>query len=160
MKKKLSARRGSALLIVLGILSFMVVSAVAFSVLMRQSRLPSSFMRQKVTSAYLVKAALANAMAELDECIGDNPYPGVGTTGNTTEFGNYWYGNRIFLRQDVTGATAGTDSAVATVADQDGAASTMPLEGLAYIPPPLINTVRYWMKRSPTAVWQLSLIHI
>ena len=40
-----SSRRGSALLIVLGMLSFMIVSAVAFSVYMRMSRAPSSFLR-------------------------------------------------------------------------------------------------------------------
>ena len=134
MKKNLSSRRGSALLIVLGVLSFMVVSAVAFSVLMRQSRLPSSFMRQKVTSAYLAKAALANAMAQIDEAIGDNPYPGVGTSGGA----NNW--ERRVLMLDNSGGGA--------------AVSTLPLEGLAYIPPPLVNTVRYEMKRSPTAVWK------
>lgn len=59
-------KRGSALLIVLGMLSFMVVSAVGFSVYMRQGRLPSSYLRRNVASRYLVKAALANAIEELD----------------------------------------------------------------------------------------------
>ena len=94
-------KRGSALLIVLGMLSFMVVSAVGFSVYMRQGRLPSSYLRRNISSRYLVKAALANAIEELD-CgfmskfeigededdgdmkngrmfgIYDNPYPGCG----------------------------------------------------------------------------------
>ena len=62
----MSTRKGSALLIVLGMLSFMVVSAVGFSMFMRQSRLPSSYLRRNVASRYLVKAALANAIEELD----------------------------------------------------------------------------------------------
>ena len=59
-------KKGSALLIVLGMLSFMVVSAVGFSMYMRQSRLPSSYLRRNVASRYLVKAALANAIEELE----------------------------------------------------------------------------------------------
>ena len=145
-----SKRRGSALLIVLGILSFMVVSAVAFSVLMRQSRLPSSFLRQKVAAAQLTKAALANAMAEIDRAIGDNPYPGVGNAGGTDDSGNWWR-NRILMRsKQYVEATPDADGG----GEVDGAVSTLPMEGLAYVPPPLVNTVRYWMKRSPTAVWQ------
>ncbi len=143
-------RRGSALLIVLGILSFMVVSAVAFSVLMRQSRLPSSFLRQKVAAAQLTKAALANAMAEIDRAIGDNPYPGVGNANGSDDFGNWWRNRILMLSQSAANATPDPDGG----GEVDGAVSTLPMEGLAYVPPPLVNTVRYWMKRSPTAVWQ------
>ena len=49
-----SSRRGSALLIVLGMLSFMIVSAVAFSVYMRMSRAPSSFLRRNIATSDLV----------------------------------------------------------------------------------------------------------
>ena len=98
------SHRGSALLIVLGMLSFMVVSAVGFSIYMRQGRLPSSYLRRNVASRYLVKAALANAIDELDGGfmsryeigidnsnnpesglffgIHDDPYPGVGEDMN------------------------------------------------------------------------------
>ena len=55
MKRRVNSRKGSALLVVLGMLSFMVVSAVAFSMFMRESRLPSSFLRQKIVSGHLVK---------------------------------------------------------------------------------------------------------
>ena len=94
------SHRGSALLIVLGMLSFMVVSAVGFSIYMRQGRLPSSYLRRNIASRYLVKAALANAIEELDGGfmtkyeigeedsnnpdqgrffgLHDDPYPGVG----------------------------------------------------------------------------------
>ena len=145
MKRVGSSRRGSALLIVLGILSFMVVSAVAFSVLMRQSRLPSSFLRQKVASSYLVKAALANAMAEIDKGIGDDPYPGERLAGSTN---NYWRSRIYTGTNDLSGVATDDDILL------PNAVATMPFEGLAYIPPPLINTVRNWMKRLPTAVWK------
>ena len=61
-----SSRRGSALLIVLGMLSFMIVSAVAFSVYMRMSRAPSSFLRRNIATSDLVKAALARAIEDID----------------------------------------------------------------------------------------------
>ena len=70
-------RRGSALLIVLGFLSFMVVSAVAFSLWMRSERMPSSALKRAVSARHLAKAALAGAIAELDYAIQDDPYPGV-----------------------------------------------------------------------------------
>ena len=54
-------RRGSALLIVLGFVAFLIVSAVTFSIYMRYSRLPSSYLRRTATSRQLVKAALARA---------------------------------------------------------------------------------------------------
>ena len=59
-------RKGSALLIVLGMLSFMVVSAVSFSIYMRQSRLPSSYLRRNMAARYLVRAALSRALDELE----------------------------------------------------------------------------------------------
>ena len=64
-------RNGSALLIVLGVLSFLVVSAVAFSAYMRRARLPSSYLRRTVASRELAKAALARAVDEIDQAIAD-----------------------------------------------------------------------------------------
>ena len=42
-------RNGSALLIVLGMVAFMIVSAVGFASYMRYSRLPSSYLRRANT---------------------------------------------------------------------------------------------------------------
>ena len=137
-------RSGSALLIVLGMLSFMVVSAVAFSMYMRQSRLPSSFLRQRVAAGELVKAALARSMDRLDRAVRDNPYPGVGTSGEM----NYWKNRVLIGDKDSYDEYAADDSAV-----NEDAVATLPLEGLAYLPPPLMNTVRYWSRRTPTAEW-------
>ena len=155
-------KKGSALLIVLGMMAFMVVSAVAFSMYMRQSRLPSSFLRQRLAASQLVKAGLACAMQRLDAAIGESPYPGVGDLSNrevefrrndrtymTTTYGNYWQ-NRVFVE---------SRTAVDSIADNDtegltfDPVSTLSLEGLAYLPPSLINTVRYLSKRVSTASW-------
>ena len=58
-------RNGSALLIVLGMLAFMIVSAVAFAAYMRFARLPSSYLRRTSASRLLAKAALARVVEDL-----------------------------------------------------------------------------------------------
>ena len=138
-------RRGSALLIVLGLVSFLLVSAIAFSSYMRRARLPSSYLLRMSSSRNLVKAGLAEALDEIDRAIANNPHPGVGTYSSTTGGGtpmpnrNQWR-DRVFL---------GTNTAV----DVDATVSTLTLEGLAYVPAPLINEARYWSRRSPAAAW-------
>ena len=72
-------RKGSALLIVLGMMAFMIVSAVAFSAYMRFARTPSSFLRRSAAARELTKAALARAIDEIDFSVANNPYPGLGT---------------------------------------------------------------------------------
>jgi len=150
-----SARRGSALLIVLGMLSFMVISAVAFSAYMRYARLPSSYLRRASSSRLLVKAALAEAIDEIDSAIGNNPHPGIGNdaytyneTINSRDKGNArprnaWK-NRIYL---------GTNT-VSGLVPADQTVSTLTLEGLAYIPPALVNDARYYSRRSRAGLWK------
>ncbi len=137
--KQVSSHRGSALLIVLGILSFMIVSAVAFSAFMRSARLPSSYLRRTVASRQLIKAALANAIDKIDQGIGNNPHPGVGTVG-----GNTWQ-SRVYM---------GAPGSMLTEDEMDLTIPVLTVEGLAYLPPPLVNEVRYYSRRSPTARWQ------
>ena len=149
------SRQGSALLIVLGMLSFMVISAVAFSAYMRYNRLPSSYLRRASASRLLVKAALAEAIDEIDSAIGNNPHPGIGQTAmsydpdkNSRATGssrprNAWK-NRIYL---------GTNN-VNNLVSPDDTVSTLTLEGLAYIPPALVNDARYYSRRSRAAQWQ------
>ena len=106
-------RKGSALLIVLGMLSFMLFSGIAFSVYMRQTRLPSSFLRRTSVTRLLAKAALAEAISEIDAAIGNDPHPG-GRRGSSNS--NYW-DHRIFTGQ----STAYNGDTI----------STLTLEGLA-----------------------------
>ena len=128
-------RNGSALLIVLGVLSFLVVSAVAFSAFMRRSRLPSSYLRRSVASRQLAKAAVAAAIDEIDRAIADDVHPGVGSRPK-----NKWR-DRVFFRGDEEESLRRS-------------APVLTLEGLAYIPPPLVNELRYWARKTPTAAWQ------
>lgn len=133
-------KKGSALLIVLGMMAFMVVSAVAFSAYMRYSRLPSSYLRRTSSSRQLVKAALAEAIDTIDRAILNNPHPGVGTESYLGQNRNIWSGRVLCMTNDLINVNQ-------TV-------PVLTLEGLAYIPPALVNDVRYFSRRTPTAVWE------
>ena len=149
MRRSVSSRRGSALLIVLGMMSFVLVSAIAFSAYMRYSRMPSSYLRRTSSSRMLVKAALAEAIDIIDNSIGNSTYPGQ--TGenvkdytriegeNETRVVDHWV-ERCFIG---TNRLCSVDSTV----------STLTAEALAYIPPPIINEVRYYSRRSLAAGW-------
>ena len=147
------ARRGSALLVVLGMVAFMVISAVAFSAYMRYSRLPSSYLRRASSSRLLAKAALAEAIDQIDRDIGENVHPNVGirpprgvssnNQGNQGVGRNVW-AHRVYL---------GTNN-VSNLASPDGTVSTLTLEGLAHIPPPLVNYARYYSRRSQAGRWR------
>ena len=140
-------KKGSALLVVLGMVAFMVISAVAFSAYMRYSRLPSSYLLRTSSSRHLAKAALAEAIDIIDVSIGNNPHPGVGDKAYAyprkhghSASRNYWY-NHCFI---------GTNRLV----DAEDTVSTLTMEGLAYLPPALINEARYFSRRSAAAVWK------
>ena len=147
-----SPRRGSALLIVLGMVSFMVISSVAFSFYMRASRQPSSYLRTAVSGRYLLKSALANAIARIDgklngsgafEGVYDDYYPGLVTAGTNAgderTCGNWWE-DRVFCPFGQ--------------ADGEDVVATLTLEGLAYLPPAIINEVRWKARKTKTAEWQ------
>ena len=134
-------RKGSALLIVLGMMAFMIVSAVAFSAYMRTSRLPSSYLRRTSASRQLAKAAVAEAIDAVDRAVANNPHPGVGSESVETDgrTRNIWPG-RVLL------ATNRVNEVGKTV-------PVLTLEALAYIPPPLVNEVRYYSRLASTATW-------
>lgn len=143
-------KKGSALLIVLGMIAFMVISAVAFSALMRNSRLPSSYLRRTSASRHLVKAALAEAIDIIDASVGNDLYPGAGDNGTAWRYPrgeggytarrNYWRGNCFIGSNQLA-------SAATTV-------STLSLEGLAYLPPARINEARYYSRHSLAGQWR------
>ena len=149
------ARRGSALLIVLGMIAFMVISAVAFSAFMRSSRLPSSYLRRSSSSRLLAKAALAEAIEEIDAAIGNNPHPGVGSTqyrfprtSGEIANRNFW-ADRVYIGSTNTSSSSVRENFVSP----DSTVSVLNLEALAYLPPSLINEVRYYSRRSTAATW-------
>ena len=144
-------KRGSALLIVLGMLAFIVASAVAFSAYMRYARMPSSYLRRTSSSRLLAKAALAEAIDVIDTSIGNDLFPGQKgrnfvktykriTDGETPDdVIDYWQ-DRCFI---------GSDRLVSV----DDTVATLCTEALAYIPPPIINEVRYYSRRSIAGKW-------
>ena len=136
-----AGRKGSALLIVLGFLAFMVVSAVSFAVYMRTERLSSSGYRYSVSARHFCRAAFSRALSDLEKNIAplggekqDYEFPGL------QDHSNRWRG-RVML----PGGTF-VESAPDTV-------SSLALEGLGYLPPALINDARYWSRHTKTAEW-------
>ena len=147
------SRRGSALLIVLGMLSFIIVSAIGFSVFMRATRQPSSYLRRSSATRLVAKAAIARAIDYVDKCVGENPHPGVGdamTRFSGREYRNTWR-NRVLF-----GCERGTmDSLVAGGMNPTNNVTPLCLEALAYLPPSLVNDVRYFSRITPTADWKV-----
>ena len=139
-------KKGSALLIVLGMVAFMIVSAVAFASYMRFSRMPSNFLRRTSSSRLLVKAALARAIDAVDRGVSNNLHPGVGNAFSGGDYDNSWL-HRVFFGSKADFCNSFEEGLVRTV-------SVLTLEGLAYIPPPLVNDVRYYSRLTKTAVWQ------
>lgn len=147
LQRKFASRRGSALLIVLGMFAFMLVSAVSFSIFMRASRAPSSYVRRNVSARHLVKAALARAMDEIDTAIGNDPFPGV---GYNHDYGSDGINQGDRRKNDNWHGRVFTPSNEVAHADT---VSTLTLEALGYLPPCLINEVRYWSRHTRTAKW-------
>lgn len=138
MKKWFSSeKRGSALLIVLGFLAFIVVSGVSFAIYMRSERLSSSNYHRTVVVRQLLKAGLAHAIEEVDRYVGDAPFAGLGGNSNTY---NYWP-LRVYTPKGNVSPRATTP--------------VLPLEGLAYLPPALVNEVRVQSRLTSTAGWQM-----
>ena len=141
-------KRGSALLIVLGMFAFMLVSAVAFSVYMRASRAPSSYLLRNTSMRQVVKAAVARAIDEVDTAIGNDPFPGVGY--NHDYGGNGINQSDRYKNDNWHGRVFVPSNEVAMV----DTVSTLTLEGLGYLPPCLVNEVRYWSRHTRTAKWR------
>ena len=154
------SQQGSALLIVLGFLSFMVVSAVTFSIWMRTERVPSSALRRTVANRYLVKAALAQAMSRVDDAIRSHASPGAWNTNNQSSAyhdgsGNAydWWESRVFMPPDPEGKDTTPNDPDSRYAPVTKTVSVLNLEALGYLPPPIINDVRFLSRSSWTAKW-------
>ena len=176
LRDRKKRKTGSALLVVLGFLSFMVVSAVAFAIYMRAERVPSSALRRNVATRHLVKAAMAHAMSRVDDAIRNDPFPGLANT-NDNVFANFyhdkdnnsmdfWLG-RVFMPPDPAGLVDDNGARVSAanepgdqnrypwrVAPVTETVSVLNLEALGYLPPPLVNDVRFLSRSSFAAKWQ------
>jgi len=175
LRERKKREAGSALLVVLGFLSFMVISAVAFAIYMRTERVPSSALRRNTATRHLVKAALAQAMSRVDDAIRNDPFPGLANT-NGNVFANFyhdfdnnsmdmWFG-RVFMPPDPAGLVNDSGAPINGVNEPGNAdfawrfapvtetVSVLNLEALGYLPPPLVNDVRFLSRSSWTSKWQ------
>ncbi len=124
------SRRGSALLIVLGFLSFMMISAVAFAVYMRIERQASSNYRHAAGARHILNSALYRAIEDVDLELRTNP-----DAAFSRKFPLFPVGaERSRVLTSVTN-DSGDDSQKARV---------LTLEALAYIPGLLVNHVRHF----------------
>lgn len=149
-----NSKRGSALMIVIGFLAFMIVSAVSFSIYMRSERLPSSALRRTVATRQLVKAALAEAIARVDDAVRGAPFPGLNDAATATyqprgRTEDNWTG-RVFTPPNVN-VKKDADIYAAPATET---VSVLTLEGLGYVPAPLINDARFLGRSTWTAAWQ------
>lgn len=123
-------RRGSALLIVLGFLTFMMISAVSFAIYMRIERQASSNYRHATTGRHLLNASLCRAIDEIDAELRVQQV--------TDSSGN------VDLRPRKFPAWPGRTkvSAVPNGMDNGNDARVLSLEALSFIPGILVNDVR------------------
>lgn len=120
------ARAGSALLLVLGFMALMTMGAVAFSVRMRAARLPVAHVAESERGRFLLQAALARAMSEIDADVGERLAVG-------------W--PERMRSADLPAAT-------------NGVVPVLTFEALAYLPPGLVEAVRSRAPCAQTARWQ------
>ena len=143
---------------------------------MRAERVPSSALRRNVATRHLVKAAMAHAMSRVDDAIRNDPFPGLANT-NDNVFANFyhdkdnnsmdfWLG-RVFMPPDPAGLVDDNGARVSAanepgdqnrypwrVAPVTETVSVLNLEALGYLPPPLVNDVRFLSRSSFAAKWQ------
>lgn len=120
-------RCGSALLIVLGFLTFMMISAVSFAVYMRIERQASSNYRHSTTARHMLNAALYRAIDEIDT---ELRIPSFQTTGDThPKFPTNWPG-RV------------KTSALANGDENHRNTRVLTMEALSFIPGIFVNDVR------------------
>jgi len=122
-------RRGSALLIVLGFLSFMIISGVSFAIYMRIERQASSNYRHAVNGRHVLNTALARAMEEVDAELRLK-------SNKNLKFPD-WPGRVL------ASAIPDEDDVVQTGSD----ARVLSLEALSFLPPFLVNDVRRYAVR-------------
>ena len=129
-----AGRRGSALLIVLGFLSFLMVSAVSFSICMRVERQAAANYKHASNARHLLNTALVRAMDEIDAELRLEK-DSAGFAG-MQKFPTNWMG-RVLC------------SAHADGSQNDNNASVLSWDALAYIPASLVNDVRRFSRPNP-----------
>lgn len=139
----LSSRRGSALLIVLGMLSFLLISAVAFTIYMRVERVATSNYRHSVVARQMLQIAFADARFSLEERLQSSRSGFWPMLTNSTDAAYADY--RILVSSTNSNSAGGAIPLIDGFGDQvrlDG--SAVPLlneEAMAHVPPILASQV-------------------
>ncbi|MEI6645364.1 MAG: hypothetical protein WCP12_04955 [bacterium] len=125
--------KGSALLVVLGFLTFMIISAVSFCIYMRVERQASSNYRHSITARHLLESSLFRAMDEVDADLRGARYTYPGEIPITpddlpTKFPRHWTNGRIFASRSNT--------------PEQEQARVLSLEALSFFPASLVNNAR------------------
>jgi len=135
LRRAPARHRGSALLIVLGFLSFMVISAVSFAIYMRTERQASSNYRHAVNARHMLNIALARAMEEVDSELR------LKSNDDNLKFPD-WPGRVLASALPIEGTVNQKDV-------QGGSdVRVLSMEALSFLPPVLVNDVRRY------ACWQ------
>jgi hypothetical protein len=129
---------GSALLIVLGFLSFMIVSGVSFAIYMRTERQASSNYRHAVSARHLLNAGFARAVEEVDAELRIKDGQKL-KSGKFPEWSGRVLPSAVARNSDNTLLNATENQALD--------ARVLSLEGLSYLPPLLVNDVRRYAVR-------------
>jgi Tfp pilus assembly protein PilX len=111
-------RRGVALIIVLGLLGLLLISAVSFAVLMRTERNAATNYRHTSSARQMLHAGLARAIEDINADIGDVLCPAwTNRTVITGSFTNKYPESMFFSRYTVTGT--GNDPVPARLLTKD-----------------------------------------
>lgn len=138
---RFASQQGSALLIVLGFLSFMMISAVSFSIYMRIEHQASANYRHVTIARQSMQAALNQAMDEVDSQLRIRPKQGIGSSGKFPDASSQsgWLGRRVLTSADPYLGDV-FDISVPRV---------LSLDSLGYIPALLVNDVRRYAVANP-----------
>ena len=135
------SKKGSALLIVLGFLGFMVISGVSFAVYMRIEHQAAANYRHSVTARHLLNSGLVRAMEEIDSelrIMNDKKVKWLADNEQSAD------NNKVQVKfpqwKDWPGRVKA--SAVADHTRNDEDARVLSLEALSYLPAVLVNDVR------------------
>jgi hypothetical protein len=130
--RKMKTRKGSALLIVLGFLTFMIISAVSFAIYMRIEHQASANYRHTVMARHLLESSLYHAMDEVD-----------GELRISGKDGSLLSAPRGMKFPDWTpNGRTGSSRVLVSYADSGEDARVLSLESLKYIPARLVNDTR------------------
>ena len=150
-----SPNRGSALLIVLGLLSFLMISAVAFSISMRTERSAAAAYRRNVQARELLTTAFADARANVELALNSQRNEGgtsfdrnVASTRTVEKLAPFKYPNADAYGRIITSRYGDSlDATDASSADEEPIAYILDDAMMRHVPPYVADTVYNTLER-------------